>query len=620
MHRRTRLRRSCGDAPARSLRSRVSDSRSAVEPCRGRRRVTSGAALRPHRVHRATSTERTRIAETVRREALAALAAGLVAVPAAIANGLVLYGPLGPSAAGAGALAGVVGAAVLGTIAPLLGGTPGLVSAPSPAASAFLALIAAQMLDAGVPAGDVPARLALVAALAGALQVAGGVAGVGRLVKLLPYPVVAGYLTGGGILILDLQLGKLAGAPGRWRALEVLSHPGAWRAPALAVAAATLAAALAAPRLTRKVPATLFALGAGVAVHRALALRWPALAVAGDPAALVVGPVLPVGGPGAAAEAARLARALSSDAVRAALGPAATLAALLAIDTLKTCLLVEARTRSRHAPGRELVGQGVGNLLSAALGGAPGTGIVSGSLVNVGSGGRTRGSGVAAGAFAGAVLLGLGPLLASLPVPALAAIVALMATRMLQLEALRLVRHRATLGDFAVAAAVVVVALSVNLAAAAGVGLALSALLFLRQQVAAPVVRRVAGGAGATGEIRVVELQGHLFFGTADRVALALAPEVTRHRGLVLDLAHVQSVDVTAVRALERVAERLAERGGRLALCGAGSGALATRLRGCLAQTALARGPLRPVVAGTVEDAIASLERPSRDEGSRATG
>jgi sulfate permease, SulP family len=556
----------------------------------------------------------------LQREAFSALTAMLVAVPAAIANGLVLFAPLGPGFAAAGAMAGIVGAAALGTIAPLLGGTPGLVSAPSPAAAAFVALVVSQLLGSGVPPGAVPAYVAVVVCVAGVLQMVIGLVRGGRLVKYLPYPVVAGYLTGAGLLILHLQVGKMLGTPADWSGAQALTSPRAWQGAALAISVTTLVVTLAAPRVIRRVPATLVGLGAGVAVHQLLALRWPELGhPVGNP--LLVGRILEgSGAAGPAGALGSLTTVASWDVLRMALVPGATLAVLLSIDTLKTCLLVDMQTQARHDSDRELVGQGMGNTVSALLGGAPGTGIVSASMVNVTSGARTRASGALAGVLALLVLLGLGPAVAWLPVPALAAIVVLMALRMLQRELLALLRDRSTLVEFALAAAVIGVAIAVNLAAAAALGVLLAMVLFLLEHARMPVVRRSIDGRSVAGhgrgeresrfleeqggEILLVELQGSLFFGTADRLAAELAPSLDRRRFVIVDLSRVTALDISAVHTLKTVAARLAHRGGRLLLCEAPGGTSGKRLASYLELLELTRPPLSVAVLPHVEDAL----------------
>jgi SulP family sulfate permease len=554
-------------------------------------------------------------------EVLPALAAMLVAVPAAIANGLVMYAPLGAAGTAAGALAGLVGAVALGIVAPLAGGTPRLVSAPSPAAAAFMAVVAGDLLQGGVPPARLPVLFVAIALLAGVVQIALGLARGGRLVKFLPYPVVAGYLSGAGILILWIQAPRAVGAPPGTTPGVALTHPALWSGAAVVVAAVTLAVSLVMPRLTRRLPATLVGLAAGMAAYRALGALEPALLVLdGNP--LLVGRLLGTGhGIGALGEGVRRLGWLEAGDLHLVAMPALALAVLVSIDTLKTCLLVDLTTRSRHDSDRELLGQGLGNIASALAGGAPGTGIVSGSMVNVHGGARGRLSGVLAGVYALAVLVALGRYLAWLPVPALAAIVCLMAARMLQREALLLFRERHTLLDFLVVVAVIATAMALNLAAAAAAGVLVSVLLFLREQVRAPLVRRLALGdalfskrrrgprarevlARHGAETVVVELQGSLFFGTADRLFRVLEPHLRRARHVILDLAWLRSIDLTAATTLRQIAAQLGDRGAQLALCDVPAGAVGRLLGTYVEQLGLERPPYGVKIFPHLDEAL----------------
>ena len=264
--------------------------------------------------------------------------------------------------------------------------------------------------------------------------------------------------------------------------------------------------------------------------------------------------------------------------------PALTLSVLLSIDTLKTCVILDALTRSRHRSNRELVAQGAGNLASALLGGVPGAGTMGATLVNVGSGGATRRSGLLVGVFAlGATLL-LGSLIAWVPIAALAGVLIVVAYRMFDKNSLKLLKQRSTLVDFAVIAGVIVAAVTISLIAAAGVGLILAILLFIRDQIRGSVIRRKVRGhqifskqrrlpeqlevLEKRGAERVVcELQGTLFFGTTDQLLTDLAEDLRQAKYLVLDMRRVQSLDFTAANMLGQVEGTLAERGGHLVLC-----------------------------------------------------
>jgi sulfate permease, SulP family len=509
----------------------------------------------------------------------------LVAMPSAIAYGLVASAPLGGSFAAAGALAGVVGAAVIGLIAPGLGGTPRLVSAPCAPAAAVLAAVAAQAMASGASAAGAALTLSIVGMLAGLMQLGFSALKGGRLIKYIPYPVVAGYLSGVGALIFIGQLPSALGWPSGvspWLSLIDLS---AWQPTSMIVTAVTVTAMLLGPRLTRAFPAPIVALGAGCVAYGVLLQLDPTLGVLeGNP--FVVGALGDVGlGAVVSQLGARLSAFGNVRAVDVALllGPAATLAILLSVDTLKTCVVLDAMTRSRHDSNRELRGQGVANVCSAVLGGMPGAGTMGATLVNLHSGGKTRSSATAAGAFSLLALLALAPLVAWLPRASLAGILLVVAVRMVDRHSFVLAREKSTLLDFAVIGAVVVTALTWNLLAAAGVGVALAILLFLREQIRGSVVRRrLEGGQRLSKKRRLphevtilekhaeetvaLELQGSLFFGTADQLFGELATDLPRRRFVILDLRRVMSLDFTAVRMLEQIAGHLDDHGGHLVL------------------------------------------------------
>lgn len=520
-------------------------------------------------------------------EAWGGLAAMLVALPSAIAFGVTILAPLGGTYAAQGAVAGIIGAIVLGILAPLLGGTARLVSGPCAPAAAVLAALAAERIADGASAAETLVTLGLVAFLAGLLQVAFGLVRLGRLIKYMPYPVVSGYLSGVGLVMVTSQLPKLLGVDGGLL-LDALSDPVAWNQRGIAVGVATMVAMLAAPRLTRVVPGVILALAAGVVTYLALALADRSLLeLAGNP--LVVGPVgagAKADVPGAQAVAALRSAlvALGPEELRQVAAPALTLAVLLSIDTLKTCVVLDALTRSRHRSDRELVGQGVANIASTVLGGVPGAGQMGATLVNMTSGGTTRASGVIEGVLALVAFVALGSLVAWVPNASLAAILIVIGVRMVDWNSLTMLRSRATLLDFAVIVAVVVVAKAVSLIAASGVGVALAIMLFVREQIGGAVVRRKLDGAQISSkQIRgreqrdvlveqgertvVLELQGSLFFGTADQLYRALEPEIARRHYVILDLRRVQSVDVTAIHVLGQVEGALRDHGGHLLLC-----------------------------------------------------
>lgn len=489
------------------------------------------------------------------------LAAMLVALPSAIAFGVTIFSPLG--AAGAGAVAGMVGATALGIVATAFGGTKRLITAPCAPAAAVLSALALHYAQKGIDPAAGLLMLALVALLCGVLQIFFGVARLGRLIKYMPYPVVSGYLCGVGLIII---LGQIPKVTAGWQGLVV--------------GGVTIAVMAGAPKVTKTVPAAILGLAAGILAYFGLALADASLlTLAGNK--LVIGPLEGGGFFDAIVGRVKGAAALKPSDLVAVLVPAATLAVLLSIDTLKTCVVLDALTRSRHDSNRELIGQGLGNVSSTVLGGVPGAGQMGATLVNLASGGRTKLSGLVEGAAALVAFLLLSRLIAWIPVAALAGILIVVGARMFDVQSLQLLKSRSTVLDFVVIAAVVAVALTVGLVAASGVGVGLAILLFVREQVGGSVVRRkVTGREMFSKQVRtpeemavldrrgeqtlICELQGSLFFGTADQLYRALEPELATRAYVVLDMRRVQSVDYTAVHILEQIEDMLKERGATL--------------------------------------------------------
>jgi SulP family sulfate permease len=513
------------------------------------------------------------------------LAAMLVALPSAIAFGVLVYSPLGPAHSGDGALAGVVGAAVLGIVAPLLGRNGGFITAPcAPAAAVLSAMMAGFVAEGSLPLERLPGLLALTALIAALLQVGLGLLRAGKLIKFIPYQVVTGYLSGVALVIAVGQLPRLLGLPKDLPLAQGLLQPSAWSWTGIVVGLATIAAMAVSPRLTKKVPAAIIGVAAGIAAYGALALFQPGLReLAGNN--LVIG-AFDTSGSLLEAGAARAASLLSVRAADLALifGPAVTLAVLLSIDTLKTGVVLDALTRRRHDSNRELLAQGGANFASFLAGGMPGAGTMGATLVNVNSGGRTPWSGVLEGLLALVAFLALGAAIAWVPIAALAGLLIMIAWQMFDRGMFRLALRRGTRVDFLIIAVVVVVAqFGLILASMVGVGLAI--LLFIRDQILSSVISGVshldqvrskrkrllaeqALLARHGGMAAVAQLRGNLFFGTTDQLFGELEGELGRLRYLLLDLRRVHSMDYTAVHLLEQMRARLRERGGELLFSG----------------------------------------------------
>lgn len=517
-------------------------------------------------------------------DAWGGFSAMLVALPAAIAFGVTVFAPFGGALAAEGAIAGIFGAVFLGILAPLFGGRSLGVSAPSAPAAAVLAAFAGELAHQGL-ADTVLLQLGLIVFLAGVLQIVLGFAGVGRLIKFVPYPVVSGFLSAVGLILIGGQLPRLLGAPAGASLSEVLLHPLTWSGHSLLVGTLAAGVMVAVPKRRGAMPVAILALLAGILAYFTLSLFDPALRVL-EGNRMLIGVL--GGGDAEVADMLRrhafLLHGFTLQQLLQVLAPALTLAALLSIDTLKTGLVVETMTTVRLDPDRELIGQGVGNLASALVGGLAGSATLGPSLVNISSGAITWRSSLLAGVFALLALFVLAPLIAWVPVAALAGILIVLGARMIDRRGLAFFFAPDTRLDFAVIVVVVLVALLTNLVAASAAGVGFSILLFIREQTRSSVVRsRIEGreifsrragaplpadaGEPAEGDVVVFELQGSLFFGTASQLQRALEPEIGNRRFLILSMRRVQSLDVTATHVLEQIKDRLEQRDAYLVFC-----------------------------------------------------
>lgn len=514
------------------------------------------------------------------------LAAMLVALPASIAFGVTVYAALGPAHAAYGALAGIIGATVIGLIASWLGGTDRLISAPCAPAAAVLSAFAIELVRSGVEPGHVVALLILVGILGGLIQLGLGLLGVGGLIKYIPYPVVSGYLTAVGLIIMGSQIPKFLGVPSDMPWHEALRAPAQWDWRAILIATVTAVVATTAPRVIQRVPGIILGILAGILTYFGLVVADPALRQLADNP-LVIGQVGIAGDglwgavTGGWAEIGEvvLTNGLSE------LATAMTLGVLLSIDTLKTSVVLDKLTRSHHDSNRELMAQGVANVAANALGGISGAGQMGATLVGLNAGSVSKAAGVVEGVLALVAALLLSQFIAWMPVATLAGILVVIGIRMIDREPLQFLESKETVLDFAVVLAVVVVALTVSLIAASAVGVGLAMILFVREQVGASVVRHKVG-LGQTSsswhrperEVAVLErngdqavvfeLQGSVFFGNTYQLYADLEHEISTRSYVIIDLRRVRSIDVTAAQLFRHIRDTIRERGAKLVFSG----------------------------------------------------
>ena len=467
------------------------------------------------------------------------LTAGVVALPLALAFGV---------ASGFGAVAGLYGAIALGFFAALAGGTPTQVSGPTgPMTVIFAAAIVAFPGDASAVLG--------VVFLAGIFQIVFGYLKVGVFIRYIPYPVISGFMSGIGVIIILLQLHPLLGAASVGSPLDaVLNLPASLlnvNFYSLVLALITMAIVFLTPsRISRIIPSPLLALLGGSLVS--IVFHFPVAVIGAIPSGLP-----------------DFAFPLFSVALLPKIVPMAlALAVLGVIDSLLTSVVADSMTKTRHNSNRELVGQGIGNIVASLIGGLPGAGATMRTVVNIKAGGTSRISGMTHSIFLLAILLGLGRYAALIPLPVLAGILMKVGVDILDYRLLRMVR-RVPRQDLTVMLTVFVITVFVDLIVAVGVGVTLASLMItyrISSQSKIDVkgvphqdwhrdLERTLEDETDYG-IRTVSVMGAFFFGTTAKMQEQVS-KLIGTKVVIINCLDVPFMDLSGYFALSEMIDRL---------------------------------------------------------------
>ncbi|ASV30616.1 SulP family inorganic anion transporter [Maribacter cobaltidurans] len=388
------------------------------------------------------------------------LVAGVVALPLALAFGV---------QSGLGATAGLYGAIAVGIFAAMFGGTETQASGPTgpmTVVSAALVATAMQMNSGSEGAMNI---IVLTFLLGGAFQVVFGFLNIAGYVKYFPYPVISGFMSGVGLIIIILQIFPFLGMDSAKSTVAVLKDvpriASEINLQALLLGAVTIAVYFIFPKITKAVPSALVALI--VATLIAYFTKMDVPLIGEIPSGL---PALQLGG----------ILSVDPSVYPKIIEYALVLAVLGSIDSLLTSVIADNMTKTKHNSNRELIGQGIGNMLAAAIGGIPGAGATKGTVVNINAGGRTRLSGIFHGLFLLAVLLGLGQLAAHIPLCVLAGLLIPIGFKIIDFKGLKHLR-KVPKADAVVLLLVLLVTTFGSLIHAVGIGIALACLLFMKK-------------------------------------------------------------------------------------------------------------------------------------------
>ena len=523
------------------------------------------------------------------------LSSAVVSLGILLPLGLLSFAALGPAAGAVGIPAAFATAIVGSLVATIVGGADVPGSGPKSSTSiifaGFVAVLASDPRLATARGFDVETLLLLTSlcvAVSGLLQVLFAVLRFGSLVSFVPLPVVAGFMDGLALLIAIAQVETILGLPQGAGVSGLADGLARVKIGGVLLGVATVALCWILARRWARVPWTLIGIVAGTVAYAIVARVWPDVSL---------GPLLGVSSMGFPAPLA-VAKLASPDVVAILqthlpqlLTTASVIALIGSMDALLSAVAVDARLNTRHDSNRLLLGQGLANLACAAFGGLP---LATSSAVQLAAhraGGRGRGAGIVCVLVLSVVLIAGGRALALVPITVVAAVMLVVALGLFdqwsrapwqQLRAGS--RDRDALWSLSIVVIVGAITVAFGFVPAIAVGVLLSLVLFVAA-LNRSLVRSVATGetrgsrriydAGRArvlrergAQIRVVELEGAIFFGTALRLRSEMEALAAGSRFFVLDVRRVTMIDASGANALDRLASRLSKAGSQLLLAG----------------------------------------------------
>lgn len=495
----------------------------------------------------------------LRGDLFGGITAGIVALPLALAFGV---------QSGMGAIAGLYGAIAVGLFASLFGGTPTQVSGPTGPMTVVSATVIAEAI---LITGSLEASLPIIIGsfvLCGLIEIGLGAIGVGKYIKYMPYPVLSGFMTGIGVIIIVFQLFPIIGQPSPQGTFAVFKEfipaLGTMNLTALLLGLGTIGIIYLLPRLTKVIPSALVALVVITILSVLIPMDVPRI---GD---------IPKGLPNLRLDALL---GIQSEHLWLILEFGVTLAFLGAIDSLLTSVVADNMTKTQHKSNRELIGQGIGNTIGGLIGGLPGAGATMRTVVNINNGGKTKISGIAHSLFLLVILLGAGSLAKEIPLAVLAGILITVGIGILDYKGLRNL-FKVPRADAVIMIIVLLITVFGNLLHAVAVGLVLACVLFMKQMgdiASAKTTSQklsnlemdadVVLPAELAEEVFVKRLWGALFFGITTDFK-QLMSEMPKVRYVVLRMKTVPFMDQSGLYALEEAVLTLESQGVEVLITG----------------------------------------------------
>jgi len=496
--------------------------------------------------------------KTIQGDIFGGINAAIVAIPVALAFG---------AATGMQPINGLYGAIALGFFAALIGGTPTLISNPTGPMAVVTAIIVAAEIEYFGNLEAAKPILMIIFFLAGAFQIVFGLLRLGKYVHYIPHPVISGFMSGIGVIIIISQMKSFFGVDTKYDIVSTLTHVHEYIYGAnwvsVALGTITILLVYVVPNFTKKIPAPLVALTVVTLISYFFNL--------GDDYGVKLIGNIPN-------ELPTINFGVFKDVQVSHLGhvvmPAISLAALGMIDTLLTSVVADKLTKTKHNSDRELFGQGLGNMISALIGGIPGAGTTPSTVLNINSGASTRLSGMMQAIFLLLVLVFGGPVASQIPYPALAGILISIGLKILDYDAARNFMKVPKTDNF-VMLTVLFVTVVFDLLYAVGIGLTMAAFVFMKKmadvvegesqdskvdRLVEQLISTFSNAEDFKKQVYIKNLKGPMFFGFASRF-IDNMEEIPKVKAVLINFSGVTYMDQSGMMTFLEVVERLKSKG-----------------------------------------------------------
>ena len=512
--------------------------------------------------------------KNIKGDIFGGITAGIVALPLALAFGIQAFGGIdSPAASSMGALAGLIGATLLGFFAALFGGTHSQISGPTGPMTVITAALVSGVWASSQSMSAVLISMSLAGIFCGLFQVLFGILKIGKYVRYIPYPVLSGFMSGIGVIIILQQLYPLIGLKSPVLVVDMITQlpqriAGGVSLTALLLGLGTILIIFLFPLITKKVPATLVALIAMTVVSLFFNMD-EKLLIGSIPAGFPM--------PFFAKEGISLAGLNWGEILKASIIPGLTLAGLGSIDTLLTSVVADNITKTHHNSNRELIGQGIGNMISGLFCGIAGAGATMRTVVNVKSGGRSQISGMVHSVLLLAILLGLGSLVKYVPLSVLAGILITVGWGIIDFKGFKDLL-KIPKADAVVLIIVFLLTVFVDLLTAVGIGMVIACVLFMKR--ASDLVEGGYSSSEMTNfdkespwndeggmpdkvqhSIYIQRLNGPIFFGTITKFQNVMDDVPEDAKIVIIRMRLVSFMDQSGLYAMETAIKDLQARG-----------------------------------------------------------